>query len=728
VPEPDIEIGDIYHLNIYVQEDHPEVSGVLGAGVFVDFPESLTSYQGPYYTRDCVPTTPWNVLRQGARYADVIRDLGGITDQPGHGDGEPVLLASIPFRANLAGMAHFDVSSIGGIALPSPVGQLGEWRIDSVNIDVPIGPDTLEPLVKLTVSGPTEPVALGNSFVVNVHVAEVSSQASGVLGGPFDLYFDESRVSVPNFDPALAIQPPYTDVGLVSGTLLENRIDELGGATVATGYGNSTPKLYATLTFNADALGEATFRAKAGSTGFALSTPVGNVPVTRIDYGGIFAVDIRQNYVLTVNSGSFTVGNGSYVEGKTVPVSANSPATGTAFSHWEGDVAHLADANAADTDITMPAANIAIAAIYVPIDYMLAVNSGSGTTPTAHYAEEHAIQADPPATGKAFDQWVGDTASATVTMPAANVAVTAAYRDILYTLAVDSGSGDTTSAIYQQQVWIAADPAPTGYQFSHWNYDAGQLADPNASGTTVTMPAGHVNVTAVYSPIDYALAVSNGTGSTTTAKYGDVIDIAADPAAVGQAFAGWNGDIAYLADPLAPETSLTMPAQHIAVTALYEPIPYTLLVVNGTGSGVYHYGDTVDITADPPAAGEPDFTSWIGHAEHVDDPDTAVTTVTMPAAHIAIVAVYGLGRIAGDSDVNLTPGWNCFSVPYPTLCPAGQAEYAELITGPGWQWNGTRLVPVDCGTTRADAGTLQPTYGYWVYSPNGGLMHLPAIE
>lgn len=730
IPEQDIHVGEYFHFNIYLQENHPDADGIMGAAFDIDMTGGMFAWAGPWYVHDTMSNPPWDADRRSEGFAGgAIRNYGALTSQTGLGNGEPVLLGSIRLRADRAGTADFTVTPVAGFALASPVGQIGTWRVQARTLTREILPPVQAPLALLRLEGPAMPVALGNDFEVNVYVREDSPQASGFLGGPFDLYFDHALVSCPAFSPDTAIQPPYTDIGLLSGVLLDNRIDELGGATLDTGHGNGSEKLYAILTFRADAIGITGFKAEPGSAGFALTTPVGQLDTVHIDYGAEIAVDIRQNYTLTVNSGTVNVGNGNYVEGKVVPISADPPATGMAFSHWEGDTQHLADANSADTDATMPAADVEVTAVYVPVNYILTVDSGTGSTPAAHYQDVIPIAAHPAATGQLFDRWQGETAhladpnaeSTDVTMPAANVTVAATYRNILYTLSVDNGSGDKADAIYQEQIAVSADTAPTGFEFSQWTGDISYVENVNSPNTKVTMPAGNVTVAAVYSAIDYTLTVTGGTGSTSVANYQDVLPISADPPATGHAFAGWTGDTAFLVDPMASDTDVTMPAQHVALAATYTPIPYTLLVVNGTGSGTYHYGDVVGIVADDPAQGGAAFSGWVGHTDRLADPGVATTNVNMPDAHVALVAVYG-SQIGGTADINLTVGWNCFSVPFQTDSPEGKPEFADMITGHLWRWDGTNLVPV--GTDARGGGKLEPEYGYWVYSPTGGLMQL----
>jgi Big-like domain-containing protein/List-Bact-rpt repeat protein len=79
--------------------------------------------------------------------------------------------------------------------------------------------------------------------------------------------------------------------------------------------------------------------------------------VTIVDY------DFDNSYLLTVNYGT---GGGLRIDGEVVTISANTPSIGMVFDKWTGDVANVADVNAADTTITMPAAATMITAVYTP--------------------------------------------------------------------------------------------------------------------------------------------------------------------------------------------------------------------------------------------------------------------------------------------------------------------------------------------------------------------------
>ena len=65
---------------------------------------------------------------------------------------------------------------------------------------------------------------------------------------------------------------------------------------------------------------------------------------------------------------------------------------------------------------------------------------------------------------------------------------------------------------------------------------------------------------------------------------------------------------------------------------------HTLTVNSGTGSGTYEETDVVPIVADAHPTGE--FLEWVGDTTHLDDPNDASTSVTMPAADVEVTATY----------------------------------------------------------------------------------------
>lgn len=133
---------------------------------------------------------------------------------------------------------------------------------------------------------------------------------------------------------------------------------------------------------------------------------------------------------------------------------------------------------------------------------------------------------------------------------------------------------------------------------------------------------------------NYTLSVTSGSGDGSYGV-GDIVPISADPAPAGKAFAGWAGDVTFVDDETAPETTVVMPSMNISVTATYEDVHYNLTVLGGTGTGAYTEGDVVPISAQLMLGRI--FERWTGDTEHVSNVMSPGTSVTMPAIDITII-------------------------------------------------------------------------------------------
>lgn len=231
-------------------------------------------------------------------------------------------------------------------------------------------------------------------------------------------------------------------------------------------------------------------------------------------------------YPLTVVSGS---GSGSYTADTVVPLVAATAPVGQAFSRWTG--AAVANQFAASTTLTMPASAATVTATYVtlPVFYHLAVTSGSGTGNYLAGTVVTIAAASPPS-GQTFVRWLGATVAdpfattTTITMPAADSAVTASYVPLpTFTLTVTSGTG---SGVYLAgaAVSIVANAPPAGQTFLQWT---GATVTAQLPSTTLVMPASNTAVTATYTatPTFYASLSGND----------------ANPGTIGSPFRTLNG-------------------------------------------------------------------------------------------------------------------------------------------------------------------------------------------
>lgn len=187
------------------------------------------------------------------------------------------------------------------------------------------------------------------------------------------------------------------------------------------------------------------------------------------------------SYSLTVNNGT---GGGVYVEGASVTITANEPATGKKFSGWTIDGITGLDTTQTSLTFNMPANTVTATANYEDIEYTVTVNGGTGAG-TYKEGDSVTITATVP-TGKRFVEWTSESgitfadktsATTTFTMPAGDVTVTASYEDIEYTITVNGGAADKTKAKYGESVTVIANEPAEGKEFVGWQ---------DASGKTVS--------------------------------------------------------------------------------------------------------------------------------------------------------------------------------------------------------------------------------------------------
>ena len=144
---------------------------------------------------------------------------------------------------------------------------------------------------------------------------------------------------------------------------------------------------------------------------------------------------------------------------------------------------------------------------------------------------------------------------------------------------------------------------------------------------------GPISTTSVYS-----LTVNSGTGDGYYEEE-EVVPISAEVIS-GLTFDQWTGDTGGIANIYAANTTITMPADDVTITATYTGTQtYLLTVINGTGDGLHEEGQVVPIAADPPPPDE-EFSHWAGDTAGIADVNSASTTITMPPEPVTITAMY----------------------------------------------------------------------------------------
>ncbi len=146
----------------------------------------------------------------------------------------------------------------------------------------------------------------------------------------------------------------------------------------------------------------------------------------------------------------------------------------------------------------------------------------------------------------------------------------------------------------------------------------------------------------------FDLTVNSGSGDGCYTR-GTVVELFADAPPANSKFSRWVGDTNGVADVLAPSTTLMMPVSNVTVTALYVPVLHALDVLDGSGGGIWHEGQTVSVTAnpDPPYS---EFGSWTGDAAGLlADASARTTSLIMPIRPASLTASYRyvISRVAG---------------------------------------------------------------------------------
>jgi len=355
-------------------------------------------------------------------------------------------------------------------------------------------------------------------------------------------------------------------------------------------------------------------------------------------------------YTLTVNSGT---GDGDYLPGTVVNISADAPVEGQVFDKWAGNTANITNINLPDTTIVMPSQAAAVTATYKAHgEYTLTVTGGAGG---GSYLPGTivTISANVPEAGKVFDKWVGDTANianiflpnTTIYTPFYAATVVATYKtrgETPYTLTVNRGSGDG-DYLPGTVVNISADAPAADQVFDKWAGDTANIININLPDTTIVMPSHTVAVTATYKTQDdtYELTVYSGTGGGTYTE-GTVVSISANTSEAGIVFDKWTGDSTYIANINLPNTTFVMPYHAAVVTATYKTqggTVNTLTVTNGTGGGTYPPGTVVGIAANKAIEGKI-FDKWIGNTANIENINLPNTIIVMPFLATEITATY----------------------------------------------------------------------------------------
>ncbi len=365
--------------------------------------------------------------------------------------------------------------------------------------------------------------------------------------------------------------------------------------------------------------------------------------------------------LLTVLGGK---GGGRHTPGTTVTVTADPPPQGKQFVSWiSGDEVAFRDDGVPVTTLTMPDRDVTVTARFgtpAPTAFLLTVRDGAGGGRHAAGGRVQIALSRRAPSGKRFARWectggvlADPLATSTLfTMPGHDVEVRAVF-EVAYGLQLRNGRTTDGKAAGQfvkgEGVSIVADTPPAGKRFLAWRASAGELVQPGERRTIFYMPGQKAVVEATYEvppPPTHRLTVKGGAGSGEYSA-GTQVEIRAGAPPAGRQFARWDRTAGALVDSAAATTFFTMPPRDAVLTAVYEvppPPAFRLTVKQGSGSGRYAAGQTVEVKAETAPRGRR-FAAWKGPENVFADRGAPQTTVTMPAADVVAEAAYETAHV-----------------------------------------------------------------------------------
>ena len=372
---------------------------------------------------------------------------------------------------------------------------------------------------------------------------------------------------------------------------------------------------------------------------------------------------------ITVIDGAYTV-NGETtteaVKGDKIVATANPAPEGEKFVGWNVvGVDGLTDEQKAVSPIEfdMPKNGVELTAQYKTLRNIV-VNNGTYTVNGTD--DKQAVEGDKinikaaERPGYQFVRWevVTDNVTitgvnneeATFTMPNENVELKARYNK-LYTITVDGGHADVTSALTGKEITVDAD-VPDGKKFMGWKAEGITLtpAQQQKKHITFFMPEGNVTLTAEYKTLHTVTVIgADGTSTVLPDTYieGDTVTVnAADYRIPADEFDSWeSNDIRLTTDKRhSPTLTFKMVDKNVTLTAVPKTL-FTITVTGGTVNGEsttarVKAGDWVTIEAEN-KGDDWKFIEWKLTGPENFTLDTSQSTVQfqMPSGNVTLEAV-----------------------------------------------------------------------------------------
>ena len=321
---------------------------------------------------------------------------------------------------------------------------------------------------------------------------------------------------------------------------------------------------------------------------------------------------------ITVNDGTYTV-NGETtteaVKGDKIVATANPAPEGEKFAGWNVvGVDGLTDEQKAVSPIEfeMPKNGVELTAQYKTLRNIV-VNKGTYTVNGTD--DKQAVEGDKinikaaERPGYQFVRWevVPDNVTitgvnneeATFIMPNENVELKARYNK-LYTITVDGGHADVTSALTGKEITVDAD-VPDGKKFMGWKADGITLtpAQQQSKHITFFMPEGNVTLKAEYKTLHTVTVIgADGTSTVLPDTYieGDTVTVNAEKYGIPAGeFDSWeSNDIRLTTDKRqSPTLTFKMVDKNVTLIA----VPKTLFTITVTGGTVNDQSTTARVKA-----------------------------------------------------------------------------------------------------------------------------------
>lgn len=371
---------------------------------------------------------------------------------------------------------------------------------------------------------------------------------------------------------------------------------------------------------------------------------------------------------ITVNDGTYTV-NGETtteaVKGDKIVATANPAPEGEKFVGWDVvgvDGLTNEQKAASPIEFDMPKNGVELTAQYKTLRNIV-VNNGTYTVNGTD--DKQAVEGDKinikaaERPGYQFVRWevVTDNVTitgvnneeATFTMPNENVELKARYNR-LYTITVDGGHADVTSALTGKEITVDAD-VPDGKKFMGWKAEGITLtpAQQQSDHITFFMPEGNVTLMAEYKTLHTVTVIgADGTSTVLPDTYieGDTVTVnAADYGIPADEFDSWeSNDIRLTTDKRqSPTLTFKMVDKNVTLTAVPKTL-FTITVTGGTVNGEstarVKAGDWVTIDAEDKGS-DWKFIEWklTGPKNFTLDTSKSTVRFQMPSGNVTLEAV-----------------------------------------------------------------------------------------